>query len=197
MKREAPAVARNRDPILGVLKDVLPDSGTVLEIAAGTGEHAAYFASRFPALEWRPTDADETNLPSIAAWVAETDAPNLKAPERLDVTQRPWPVERARAIVCINMIHISPWACTLALLDGAGRVLEADGVLYLYGPFRIEGTHTAPSNADFDGWLKNQNAAWGVRDLESVIATAAAQGLVHERTVAMPANNFSVVFRKT
>lgn len=196
MKREAPAVKRNRDAILGVLAGVLPPAGTVLEIAAGTGEHAAYFAPRFPELIWQPSDPDDGALASIAAWVDDAQAENLLKPVRLDVRERPWPVVRASALICVNMIHISPWACTEALMAGAGDVLEPGGVLYLYGPYKVGGVHTAPSNADFDGWLKAQDPAYGVRDLEAVLGEAAGAGLVFDRTVEMPANNKSVVLRK-
>lgn len=196
MKREAPAVQRNRDPILGVLGDVLPNTGTVLEIAAGTGEHAAYFAQRFPGLTWQPTDGDATALASIQAWVDDADAQNLRSPLHLDVRMRPWPVDEVSALIAINMVHISPWESTLALMAGAGEVLEAGGVLYLYGPYKTGGRHTASSNADFDGWLKGRDPAWGVRDLETVIDAAAKAGLTHQTTAGMPANNLSVVFRR-
>ena len=190
-RRYAPATQRNREPILAVLRRVLPSTGLVLEIASGTGEHAAYFAGALPGVTWQPTDVDPTALPGIASWCA--GVPNVRPPLDLDVTQ-PWPVERADAVVCINMIHISPWAAGVAMLHGAGRVLEPGGVLYLYGPYRRDGAHTAPSNASFDETLRAQDPRWGVRDLETVIATAADAGLSHRETVEMPANNLSVVF---
>jgi SAM-dependent methyltransferase len=192
-RRYAPATQRNREPILAVLRRVLPADGLVLEIASGTGEHAAFFADALPGVTWQPTDVDPTALPGIASWCA--GVPNVHPPLVLDVTQ-PWPVERADAIVCVNMLHISPWTAGQALLAGAGRVLPAGGVLYLYGPYRRDGAHTAPSNASFDETLRAQDPSWGVRDLETVIATAAARGLRHTETVAMPANNLSVVFRR-
>ncbi|MEQ8194289.1 MAG: DUF938 domain-containing protein [Rhodospirillales bacterium] len=190
----AAAVQRNRDPILGVLKRVLPETGIVLEIAGGTGEHAAYLAPHFPGLAWRPSEADPAMLPSIAAWAGKTE--NIAAPVLLDVRADDWPVERADAVVCINMIHISPWESCLGLMAGAGRVLPAGGVLYLYGPYKLGGQHTAPSNAAFDESLRRRDPAWGVRDLEKVKDAAAGHGLMFREHVAMPANNFSVVFEK-
>lgn len=192
----APAAERNREPILDVLRDVLPACGTVLEIASGTGQHAAYFAAALRQLDWQPSDAEPAACASIAAWVAQAALPNLRAPLALDVGAWPWPLEAADAIVCINMIHISPWASTLALFDGAARVLGDAGVLYLYGPYRRDGAHTAPSNAQFDAQLRNRNPAWGVRDLEAVVAAGRAAGFDLEAVVPMPANNLSVVFRK-
>ncbi len=193
-KRFAPAAARNRDPILDVLRRVLPAEGLVLEVAAGTGEHGAHFAPRLPRLTWQPSEVHD--LDSIEAWVAETAAPNLLAPIRLDVTAWPWPVDRVDAVFCANMIHIAPWACAEGLVRGAGRVLRAGGVLALYGPFRIGGAHVSDSNAAFDADLRARDPRWGVRDLEQVAALAAANGLHHAETVEMPANNRTVVFVK-
>ena len=195
-KKSAPAVQRNRDPIYDVLKRVLPPQGDVLEIAAGSGEHAAYFAPKFPGLTWQPTDPNPDQVASIDAWGAETASVNLLPALTLDVLNQPWPVTRADAVICINMIHISPWACTLALLDGAAKVLPGGGALYLYGPYRVDGQHTAPSNVDFDGWLKAQNPEWGVRELGDVTMEAEARGFALDETVDMPANNFSVIFEK-
>ncbi|MEW5728655.1 MAG: DUF938 domain-containing protein [Pseudomonadota bacterium] len=195
MKRHAPATARNREPILAVLDRVLPARGLVLEIASGTGEHAAHFAPRLPRLDWQPTDPDPDALASIAAWAAETGAVNLRPPLVLDV-RRPWPVGQAEAVFCANMIHIAPWECALALVEGAGRVLPAGGVLVVYGPFRVGGRHTAAGNEAFDADLRRRDPAWGVRDLEAVVETAQAAGLDHMETVPMPANNLIVVWRK-
>jgi SAM-dependent methyltransferase len=189
-------VARNREPILDVLRRVLPARGLVLEIASGSGEHAAFFARGLPSVAWQPTDVDANGLASIAAFRADAGAANLLAPLRLDVTLPLWPVARADAIVCNNMIHISPWAVTEGLMAGAGRTLPAGGVLYLYGPYRIDGRHTAPSNKDFDAWLQGQNAAWGIRDLGEVTELAARVGFALVETVPMPANNLSVIFRR-
>jgi hypothetical protein len=191
-----PHVARNRESILAVLQRVLPQKGEVLEIASGSGEHATFFARALPALSWQPTDVDDKALASIAAFGGEADRPNLRAPLRLDVTQVPWPVERADAVVCCNMIHISPWAVTEGLMAGAGLILPAGGVLYLYGPYKVDGAHTAPTNETFDSWLRTQNPAWGIRDLGAVMELAGRHGLVCVERVPMPANNFSVVFRR-
>jgi SAM-dependent methyltransferase len=191
-----PHVVRNREPILEVLRRVLPAQGLVLEVASGSGEHAAYFAQHLPTLQWQPTDPDAEALASIAAHRAAVRVPNLLPSLRLDVTAEHWPVERAEAIVCNNMIHISPWAATEGLVAGAGRVLSEEGVLYLYGPYQLDGRHTAPSNQAFDTSLRAQNPLWGIRDLADVTTLAERHGLVLAETVAMPANNLSVIFRR-
>jgi SAM-dependent methyltransferase len=191
-----PHVARNRDSILAVLRRVLPVAGLVLEVGSGSGEHAVYFAQSLPALVWQPSDGEAQARASIAAHRVAADAPNLLAPLDLDVTLRSWPVERADALVCINMLHIAPWAAAQGLFAGALRILPAGGVVYLYGPYRIEGRHTAPSNEQFDAWLRSQNSAWGVRDLREVEDLAAGNGFVLSETVPMPANNLSIVFRR-
>ena len=191
-----PHVARNRAPILEVLRRVMPAQGLVLDVVSGSGEHAAFFATALPSVSWQPTDVDTHALASIAAFRAAAGAANLLAPLRLDVTASHWPVERADAIVCCNMIHITPWAVSEGLMAGAGRVLPAGGVLYLYGPYRIGGQHTAPSNQEFDDWLRGQNAKWGIRDLGEVTDLAARSGLALADTVPMPANNLSVIFRR-
>ena len=195
MKRHAPATERNREPLAAVLREVLPSSGTVLEIASGTGEHAAYFARQFPDLTWQPSDADYEALNSIEAWGADSDAANLRPPVVLDAAGT-WPVDAADAIVCVNMVHISPWAATIGLMQGAGRVLPSGGPLVLYGPYRRAGVETAPSNEAFDQSLKARDPAWGLRDLEAVTAEAEANGLALERVVEMPANNLTVVYRR-
>jgi SAM-dependent methyltransferase len=192
----SPAVARNRDPILAVLRRVLPDRGTVLEIASGTGEHAAYFAAHLPTLIWQPSDVDPEALASIEAHRAAANAPNLRAPVMLDVTAPAWPVPQADAVVSMNMIHISPWTAAQGLMAGAGRRLAAGAPLYLYGPFKENGEHTASSNAAFDASLKARDPQWGVRDLGDVRALAASHGLDFVERVAMPANNLSLVFRR-
>ena len=175
---------------------MLPRQGLVLEIASGGGEHAAYFASNLPGLRWQPTDANSEMFESIAAHRAAAGVANLLAPLHLDVTSEQWPVERADAMVCCNMIHIAPWAATEGLIAGAGRTLARGGVLYLYGPYKIDGRHTAPSNQDFDARLRAQNPLWGVRDLTDVSALAKRHGLALAETVPMPANNLSVIFRR-
>jgi len=197
-RQSAPACARNRDPILAVLRDLLPATGRVLEIAAGSGEHAVYFSAAFPNLHWQPADVDAAALASIEAWAAADGGENLAAPIRLDVTARPWPVADGTldAVLCINMIHISPWAATVGLMTGAGAALKAGGVLYLYGPYKMDGRHTAPSNERFEGWLKDRDPSFGVRDLAAVQAEAEGNGLAFLEARPMPANNFSVIFRK-
>jgi len=192
----APAVARNRDPILAVLREVLATPGTVLEIASGSGEHAVHFASALSHLVWQPTDPDAEARRSIAAHAARAQLPNLLPPLALDAAAAAWPVTQADAIVSINMIHIAPWSAAEALMAGAARLLPPGSPLYLYGPYREHGRHTAPSNAAFDESLKARDPAWGVRDLDEVVALAERHGLALSRTVAMPANNLSVVFRR-
>lgn len=192
----SPATARNRGPILEVLRDCLPAQGQVLEIASGSGEHAVHFAAAFPGLSWQPSDPSPRACQSIAAWRSAEGTPNLLPPLALDVTQRPWPVKEVDALVCINMLHISPWASAEALLAEAGQRLPAQGVLYLYGPYRRGGEHTAPSNAAFDRDLRARNPAWGIRDLEAVRELATQHGLSLERVVDMPANNLSLVLRR-
>ena len=191
-----PHVSRNRDPILDVLKRVLPPRGLVLEIASGSGEHAAYFAQNLPQLTFQPSDPDATALASAAAHSDDAGLSNLLAPVRLDVTASAWPVECADAIICCNMIHIAPWAACEGLIAGAARVLAPGGILYLYGPYKIGGRHTAPSNQEFDAYLRNQNPAWGIRDLDEVTALAGRHNFKLVETVAMPANNSSVIFSR-
>ncbi len=197
----AEATDRNRGAILETLKKVLPAEGVVLEVGSGTGQHVAYFAPRLPGLIWRPSDRDPDMLASITAWAAranEAGAENLMAPLRLDVGDHPWPLAegQARVVVCINMIHITPWSSALALMKGAARVLEVGGILYLYGAFRVKGRHSAPSNQEFDHSLRSKNPEWGVRDLEEVARAAANRGFGPPETIDMPNNNLSVVFRK-
>lgn len=192
----APAAERNKEPILAVLRRVLPPRGTVLTIAEGTGQHVAHFAAALPDLHWRPSDPDARSRASIAAWTA--DLANVAPPLDLDVTVSPWPLDAAAAaVLCINMIHIAPWRATEALMQGAAALLPAGGVLFLYGPYRREGRHTAPSNEAFDADLRARNPQWGVRDLEAVAAEGAKHGFALREVVPMPANNFSVVFAKT
>ncbi len=197
MKHHAPATQRNREPIAEVLREVLPERGTVLEVASGSGEHALHFAREFPHLLWQPTDADPLALRSVDAWRAAEGLPNLLAPVHLDAASEDWPLARADAILCINMVHISPWAATEGVMRGAGRVLKRGGPLYLYGAYRQRGVPFAPSNEAFDRSLKARNQEWGVRNLEDVVAEAGRRGLTLERVVPMPANNLSVVFRRS
>lgn len=193
----APAVARNREPILAVLRQVLPTHGTVLEIASGSGEHAVYFAAGLPNLMWQPSDVDPIALRSIAAHRASVGLPSLLPPVELDVEALTWPIARADAVVCINMLHIAPWSAAEGLMAGAGRVLLPGGVLYLYGPFQENGRHTAASNAAFDESLRARNPEWGVRDVDDVAHLARSKGLDLTDRVAMPANNMSVVFHRS
>ncbi len=192
----APAPGRNRDAILAVLERVLPETGLMIEIGAGSGQHAAWFAPRFPGLAWQPTEPDPDARASIAAWAAAADVPNLRPPLDLDVTGNPWPVTEADAVFSANMIHIAPWQCCLGLMAGAGRILTARGIAVLYGPFHRDGKPTAPSNADFDASLKSRDPAWGVRDLGDVTQAALDNGLTLEETVDMPANNLMAIFRR-
>ena len=195
-RRFAPAVARNKAAITEALARHLPATGLVLEIASGSGEHALHFAAHFPALTFQPTDPDAAALASIAAWRAEAQLPNLLPPLALDVMADAWPVQKADAVLCINMIHIAPWEATAALIRGAAQVLPRDGILFLYGPFKQGGQHTAPSNAEFDTSLRAQDARWGVRDIEAVTEIASAAGCAAPVVEAMPANNLSVIFRR-
>jgi hypothetical protein len=196
MKRVAPAAERNRTAIAEILQRVLPPAGLVLEIASGSGQHASFFARTFPALTWQPTDLDDDARASIAAYRAEDGLPNLQAPLRLDASKDDWPVTRADAVVCINMIHIAPWAACLGLLRGAVRVLPPAGPLVLYGPFAIDGDFIADSNVAFDQRLRGENPQWGVRELREVERAATDVGLRLDRCVARPANNQVVVFRR-
>jgi hypothetical protein len=196
-RRTAAHVARNASPIIAVLAEILPPDGLVLEIASGSGEHALHFARAFPRLSWQPSDPDPIALRSIEAWRTGEGLPNLLAPLPLDAASPEWPVAKADAILCINMVHISPWRATLGLLDGAARLLGAGAPLYLYGAYRRRDVPTAPSNEGFDQSLRARNPEWGVRLLEDVVAEAERRSLRLHRVVEMPANNLSVVFRRT
>jgi len=195
-RQTSEAAQRNRDAILEVLTRILPARGRVLEIASGSGEHALAFASALHALTWQPSERDAEGLASIEAWRAELGPVNLLPAVLLDVQRWPWPVMQADAIVCINMIHIAPWAACEALLRGAAALLQPGAPLYLYGAMKLEGRFTAPSNADFDASLRARDPSWGVRDLDEVTAAAATAGLVLAEVVPMPANNFSLILRR-
>lgn len=198
MKQHAPATLRNREPIAVVLAQELPASGTVLEIAAGTGEHAVFFAEAFPALAWQPTDPSNEALASIAAYREEYSGTNLAAPLLLDAAAPDsWPVAQAAAILCINMVHISPWEATLGLFRGAARLLgRSGGPLMLYGPYIEHGVETAPSNLDFDASLKTRNPAWGLRKAEALDAVAAQNDMKRTARYALPANNIMLIYKK-
>jgi hypothetical protein len=193
----APASARNRDPILTVLRRHLPQRGLVLEVASGSGEHAVFLAQAFPNLQFQPSDPDPQARASIDAWIAAQGLANVRPAIALDATAQTWPITAADAVLCINMIHVAPWAAAVGLVRGAAGVLGSGGVLYLYGPFRREGQHTAPSNVAFDRSLRQQNPDWSVRDLEAVAELAAARGFGPPAIEAMPANNLSLIFVKT
>ena len=196
-RQYAPAAARNRGPILNVLGAILPLSGPVLEVASGTGEHVVHFARAFPILVWQPSDPSKEARRSIRAWIAAERLENVRPPLDLDAASDSWPIDHAAAMVCINIIHISPWASTEGLMRGASRVLDAGAPLYLYGPFRQSAKALAPSNAAFDGDLRNRDPRWGLRDLDEVSVCADSFGFVLDRVVDMPANNLSVIFRKS
>lgn len=198
-RQRAPAAARNREPILAVLRRVLPREARILEVASGTGEHAAFFAAAEPGWSWSPSDPDPAARDSIAAWIAAERLGNLATPRDIDVRAEVWGVESEPpfdALVSINMVHISPWASALGLMAGAARVVRAGGKLILYGPFTRDGRHTAPSNEAFDGWLKERDPAYGVRDLADIEAAAAAQGFALGDIADMPANNLTLVFER-
>ncbi|MEA5598494.1 DUF938 domain-containing protein [Rivularia sp. UHCC 0363] len=202
-KKYALATQRNREPILQVLLEVLPPTGTILEIASGTGEHAVYFAPRLQPRKWIPSDADPSLRESISAWIKDSPSDNLNQPLDIDASQPVWKVEKEIlaeisdivAIANINMIHISPWSATVGLMAAASRILTTGGILYLYGPYKQGGKHTAPSNAAFDEYLQEQNPEWGVRNLEDVVDIASKHHLTLQQTYQMPANNLSVVFK--
>lgn len=195
-RRFAAATQRNRDPILQVLRDALPSQGLVLEVASGTGEHVVYFAGALPHLEWQPSDPSADARASIAAWIASSNLGNVREPVELDAIDDSWPVETADAMLCVNMIHISPWAATEGLMRGAGRVLDAGAPLCLYGPFIRGDKPLEPSNAAFDARLRSEDSRWGLRELDDVVAAARENGLDLDEVVEMPANNLTVIFRK-
>ncbi|HEX5605143.1 MAG TPA: DUF938 domain-containing protein [Candidatus Binatia bacterium] len=187
---------RNRGPILNVLERVLPKTGLVLEIASGTGQHVVHFAQALKGLSWQPTDMDAACRRSISAWLVTADLANVRQPLDLDVRALPWRVPTLDAIVCLNLIHIAPWSVATALFAGAALAVRESGLLYLYGPYSVQGRHTSPSNAAFDSALRAENLEWGLRDLKEVESLAKDQGFDLAETIEMPANNFSVLFRK-
>jgi SAM-dependent methyltransferase len=191
------AAERNRDPILAVLRRHLPPTGLVLEVASGTGQHIVHFGSLLPGLVWQPSDPDAELRDCIRARTEQAGLGNVRPPLDLDVTRLPWPSSKADSVLSINMIHIAPWEAVRALFAGAGGVVAAGGLLYLYGPFRRHGRHTAPSNERFDRQLRAQDPAWGLRDLEAVVEQGRLAGFQLIEVVDMPANNFSLVFSRT
>ena len=196
LKRHAPATLRNRDAIAAVLADWLPLSGTVLEVASGSGEHIVHFAGAFPDLGWQPSDPDPDALTSIAAWSREAERANIFAPLMLDAASSDWPLEKADAILCINMAHISPWTATLGLFAGAASLLPVGAPLILYGPYVEAGVPTAESNRAFDASLRARNPEWGLRYTGAVKDAALRAGFILAERRAMPANNLMLLFRK-
>lgn len=194
-RQHAPATARNRDAILEVLRRLAPASGTVLEVASGSGEHAAHFAAALPGLVFQPSDPDPARRASIDAWC--TGIANVRPALALDAAGAAWPAGPFDVLLCCNMIHIAPWAAAEGLVAGAGRVLAPGGILLLYGPFRRQGVPTAPGNEAFDADLRARNPAWGVRDLEAVDALARAAGFGGAEITEMPANNLCVAWRRS
>ena len=195
-RQYAPATLRNRDFILDVLRDVLPTTGVILEIASGSGEHIVHFARNLPDLVFQPSDPDPDARLSVAAWASAEGVANVHAPLALDVSEPVWPIASADGVICINMVHISPWEATLGLMRGAAAILPPGAPLYLYGPYIREGIATAPSNQAFDRSLRDRNPNWGLRDLEVVAATAHSAEFSAPVITEMPANNLSVVFRR-
>jgi hypothetical protein len=195
-RRSAPAALRNREPIAEVLGEWLPASGLVLEIASGTGEHAVFFAQRFPALDWQPSDVHPDALTSIAEWREEAALPNVRAPLVIDAALADWPLDRADAVLSINMVHISPWKSAVGLLDGAARLLDAGAPLIMYGPWLKDDVPPVPSNLDFDADLKRRDPEWGLRRVEEFAAAAGERGLRLDATRAMPASNMMLVLRR-
>lgn len=193
-RKHAPATLLNREPIAELLDQELPVTGQVLEVASGSGEHCAYFATLFPGHAWQPTDPDLSALGSIASWCAGLG--NVLPPLALDAASVKWPVDRADAMLCINMAHISPWEATLGLVAGAQRLLGTGAPLILYGPWRREGVQTAPSNEVFDASLKARDARWGLRRVEDLDEAAGARAFARTRLVEMPANNLMLVYRR-
>ena len=200
-KKYAAATARNRQPILEVLQTIIPDHGNILEIASGTGEHAYFFAPNFPQQQWIPSDKQSEYLESIKAWQADCPTDNLQLPLSIDVMTSNWYEsllsQGIKTIICINMIHIAPWLAYLGLMTGAKKILPSNGIIYLYGPYKVNNQHTALSNQEFDRYLKSQNSSWGVRNLEDVVCVANDNGFILENKVSMPANNLSLIFRKS
>lgn len=196
MKRHAPATARNSQPLAEVLARELPASGTVLEIASGSGEHAVFMARRFPALDWQPSDRDAEALASVDAWAAEARLANLRPAIALDAAAPDWPIVSADALLCVNMLHISPWDAAVGLFAGAGRVLGSGAPLVLYGPFVEPDVETAASNHAFDQSLRQRDPAWGLRSTTDLDRLAAGHGMTRTARCAMPANNLVLVYRR-
>jgi len=196
VKLSSPSALRNRGPIAELLRHILPDSGTVLEIASGSGEHVIHFARLFPNLVWQPSDPSPEARASVQDWVKSESLANVLPPLDVDASAEIWPIAAADAMIAINMVHISPWTATQGLLGGAGKLLPSGGVLVLYGPYRCQGQPLVPSNADFDASLRARNPEWGIRLLEDVESLAKKSGLTLTSVTEMPANNLGVVFTR-
>jgi hypothetical protein len=201
MKLSAPSAQRNRDPILDVLRHCLPDTGLILEVASGSGEHAVHFARHLPQLDWQPSERDPNQLVSINTYVAESALSNLRPPLVVDTLRNDWHaklgVDQVAGVVCINMVHISDWSAVVGLLDGAAALLQKGAPLYLYGPYRRRDRATAPTNEEFDASLKQRNSAWGLREVEAVERAAGSCGFGPAVVTEMPANNLSLVFKRS
>ncbi len=195
-QKHAPATLRNRDAIVAVLRDILPERGLILEIASGTGEHAVYFGRAFPGLTFQPSDPDPACCQSITAWTEREGSSNILPPLQLDAQAPQWDVQNVAAILCINMVHISPWESSIGLFDKAGKLLAPGAPFYLYGPYLRDDIETAPGNLAFERSLKSRNLRWGLRDVADMDALAARNGFTRESLVEMPANNISLVYRK-
>ena len=195
-RKFAPATLRNRNPITEVLRNFLPSSGLVLELASGSGEHVVHFAAKLPWLRWQPSDRNEEACRSVAAWTAEAALENVLPPVRLDVSDATWPFDTADAILCINMAHISAWEATVSVFSHAATLLEPGNILYFYGPFIRDGVVTSPSNVEFDYSLKSRNPDWGLREVAAIDRLAVANGFLPSEIIEMPANNLSLLFRR-
>lgn len=195
-QKHAPATLRNRDAIVAVLQDVLPDTGTVLEIASGTGEHAVYFGEKFPDMTWQPSDPDPEGCRSIAAWTKRAGASNVLPPLQLDALDPAWDIAKSAAILCINMVHIAPWEASIGLFDKATKLLEPGSTFFLYGPYFQGDAPTAQGNRDFDHSLKSRDLRWGIREVDDMDALAQKNGFTRTDLIEMPANNLSLLYRR-
>lgn len=193
----APSAARNMQPVCDVLQPLLPKRGTVLEIASGSGEHIVKLAELTPETTFQPSDPGEDERRSIDAWRQSLKLDNVQPAISIDATASQWPIASADVVYCMNMIHISPWAATVGLIEGAARTLATDGLLYTYGPYRRDGRHTSTGNETFDQSLRQRNPEWGIRDVEEIISLAESHGFRTPDIVEMPANNLSLLFRRT
>lgn len=195
-RRSAPSALRNREAIASILQSVLPDSGIILEIGSGTGEHVIHFAEKFSNLTFQPTERDPVKLESIIVWIEETKLPNIRHPFAFDLLEDDAPIEKADAVISANVIHIAPWAATIALFKLAGQLLPSDAPLFFYGPFLQQGVETSQGNLDFDAKLHAENPGGGLRHIDDMTALGLEHGFTPPMIIEMPANNLSVIFRK-